>query len=225
MKNFDISIYGHLCFDNIFDGFNYRASIGAMGNVWIHLRRINPNLRVNLIPTDIGDALVLIDKAQGKRTSISSLSLYTQYPKIFIPSTVNHIMYINRLHSLSFIEKLDGFITADICNGSLLDLKNKLLKRINLLFISDEDCVYSIDDLTQIFPNVLLHRENGSTLYTKNNIQHFTANLVRNINVLGAGDKFAAHILAGLVEDSKSLPKIIQTAHEQLTDYFNNEKI
>ena len=34
MKDFDVTIYGHLSYDNIFSGFDYKTSVGCMGNVW-----------------------------------------------------------------------------------------------------------------------------------------------------------------------------------------------
>lgn len=225
MKDFDISIYGHLCFDNIFDQFEYRSAVGAMGNVWLHLKKINPTLRINLVPTDIGEALVVVDRQQNKRTSVSALSMYTQYPKYFNSSTVNHVMYINQLSDLSFLQNVEGFIVADVCNGRRLNLQNEYLKRINLLLISDEDCIYSKKELLKTFKTVLLHKENGSILYVDGREKYFEAKVIKGVNVLGAGDKFAAHILAGLVEDLHSLPKIIQNAHNCLTSYFLNEKI
>jgi len=57
---------------------------------------------------------------------------------------------------------------------------------------------------------------------------HYTtqkASLVPGINVLGAGDKLAAYILAGLLDSTNALPKVIQHAHNALTNYYINEKI
>jgi pyridoxal/pyridoxine/pyridoxamine kinase len=43
--------------------------------------------------------------------------------------------------------------------------------------------------------------------------------------VVGAGDKFAAYILNGLLEETNDPSKVIQEAHNRLTEYFKNEKV
>jgi hypothetical protein len=226
MKSFDIAIYGHLSYDNIYEGFNYKSSVGCMGNVWNQLKIINPDLKVKLEPTDIGESLILADVEQCKRTSVSRLSLKTQAPSIH-DSKVSHVMYINELSDTSFIKDLKGFVTADVCNGKSLNLNDKNLQYIDLLLISDEDMFVDIATLCSVIRgSVLMHYPTGSTLYKQD--LHFTkqnATLVSGINVLGAGDKLAAYILAGLLDSTNALPKVIQHAHSALTNYYINEKI
>ena len=227
MKSFDVAIYGHLSYDNIFSGFDYKTSIGCMGNVWAQLKTINPNIRVKLEPTDIGESLILTSTEQCKRTSISRLSLKTRTPSVH-DSKISHVMYINELSDISFISKLTGFITADVCNGKPLDTTNDNLKHIDLLLLSDEDALINVERLVSaVRGHVLVHHTAGSTIYSKNNQpKHFKAELVSNINVLGAGDKFASYILAGMLVDKvQSIDKVIQEAHNKLTEYFKNEKV
>ena len=42
--------------------------------------------------------------------------------------------------------------------------------------------------------------------------------------MLGAGDRLASYILTGL-DNTVSIDKVIQEAHNKLTDHFKNEKI
>jgi hypothetical protein len=136
-------------------------------------------------------------------------------------------MYINELSDTSFIKDLKGFVTADVCNGKSLNLNDKNLQYIDLLLISDEDMFVDIATLCSVIRgSVLMHYPTGSTLYKQD--LHFTkqnATLVSGINVLGAGDKLAAYILAGLLDSTNALPKVIQHAHSALTNYYINEKI
>ena len=225
MKNFDITIYGHLSYDNIYEGFNYKSSVGCMGNVWNQLKLINPNIRLRLEPTDIGESLIMVDKDHSKRTSISRLSLKTRTPVIY-DSQVSHIMYLNELTNTSFIQGLNGFVVADTCNGKPIQIDASALSNIDLLLISDEDLNVDVMKLASLVRyGVLVHYPTGSILHTKIGFKQFGAELVKNINVLGAGDKFAAYILAGLLDSADDLPKVIQQAHNSLTDYFKNEKI
>ena len=227
MKSFDVTIYGHLSYDNIFSGFDYKTSVGGMGNVWAQLKTIGPNIRVKLEPTDIGESLILTSTEQCKRTSISRLSLKTRIPTIH-DSEISHVMYINELSDTSFISKLSGFVTADVCNGKPLDVTNVNLKHIDLLLLSDEDALINIEGLVSVVRGyVLVHHAVGSTIYSKTaQPKQFKAEFVSNINVLGAGDKFASYIIAGLLVDKpQSIDKVIQEAHNKLTEYFKNEKV
>ena len=227
MKDFDVTIYGHLSYDNIFSGFDYKTSVGCMGNVWAQLKTIGPDIRVKLEPTDIGESLILTSTEQCKRTSISRLSLKTRIPTIH-DSEISHVMYINELSDTSFISKLSGFVTADVCNGKPLDTTNVNLMHIDLLLLSDEDALINIEGLVSVVRGyVLVHHAVGSTIYSKTTQpKQFKAEFVSNINVLGAGDKFASYIIAGLLVDKpQSIDKVIQDAHNKLTEYFKNEKV
>jgi hypothetical protein len=230
MKSFDIAIYGHLSYDNIYEGFNYKTSVGCMGNVWNQLKLINPNLKVKLEPTDIGESLIIADKEQCKRTSISRLSLKTHYPRTH-DSKISHVMYLNELSDTSWICKLRGFVVADVCNGKELNVNDPCLKDIDLLLISDEEYNNLTDTATLLVRSkvggVIVHRRAGSDYIDckQGHVESFTAKLVPNVNVVGAGDKFAAYILDGLLEDNTNITKVIQRAHDELTQYFKNEKV
>ena len=225
MNAFDIAIYGHLSFDNIYEGFNYKTSVGCMGNVWNQLKYINPDLKIKLEPTDVGESLVMVDIEHNKRTSISRLSLKTNKPTIH-NANVSHVMYLNELSDCSFIKYIKGYVVADTCNGKPLQLNPSILENIDLLLISEEDLTVNVLDIAFLVRgHVLVHYPSGSTLYCKDiQLTPFQAEFVPGINVLGAGDKLASYILAGL-DNYHSLDKVIQQAHNSLTDYFKNEKI
>ena len=76
----DINLYGHLTFDRIFNGFKSDASVGSMGNVWKCLNQINPSLKIKLTPTELGEALIMINKHTSERSSIANLNLFSHPP-------------------------------------------------------------------------------------------------------------------------------------------------
>ena len=215
MKSGNIALYGHLSYDNIFSKFNLTTSVGCIGNVWLSIKNKAPELNVILQPLAIGESLILVNKGQSKRTSVSSLNLYTQSCR---PQTadIHHVMYINELNDISFLKNLVGFITADVCNGSPLDITSQYLKHIDLLFLSDEDLNFDIKELLLHVPQVLLHRSDGSTLYTRDKTYEFTTQIISGINVLGLGDKFAAYILVNLIKNKFDVYKSIQPAHNDI---------
>jgi sugar/nucleoside kinase (ribokinase family) len=226
MKSFDITLYGNISFDNIFKDGSYLSSVGCIGNVWKQLKLIDRFLKIQVEPTDFGESLILVDTLQSKRTSVSSLSLRHYCPTIH-DSKVNHIMYWNEMANKDFVRCLNGFNSVDICNGKFLDLTDSNLKYVDLIFVSNEDVNSNVilQLLKVIRGNVLLHYTEGSILYTKSTETRFTASLVNNVNVLGAGDKFSSYVLYGILKNEMSLPNVIQNAHASLTEFYQNEKV
>ena len=59
---FDISVYGHLTIDRIFDNFNEQRTLGAIGNFWEACMLTNPLLNINIQPLSVGEAIIYINK-------------------------------------------------------------------------------------------------------------------------------------------------------------------
>ncbi len=53
----DITLYGHLTVDRIFDGFEEKQTLGAMANMWRTFKLIAPDIDIGLVPTSIGEAM------------------------------------------------------------------------------------------------------------------------------------------------------------------------
>ena len=214
---YDISLYGHLTVDRIFEKFNKRNGLGSIANVWKALINESPELKLYICPTEIGSAIVYIDKDIGERYSKASLSNFIQKPKIE-NSNINHILYLNELVEPSFISQLDGINCADICVGKKVDYS--LLKYIDYLFIADEDC----DDYEELKKHtrgkVIVHSSNGS-YWEGGSYDLPPSQILKNVNVLGAGDLFAANFMLGLLENY-SFPKIIEEAHLKTTERLSN---
>ena len=224
----DVSLYGHLTFDRIFEDFKKYNSVGSIGNVWNFLLKINPKLKVNIEPTSIGEALIFVNKDKSERASTAQLNLKTNKPNI-VDSKWNHIMYINELPDLSFISDIkEGIISADICKGNTLkDLK--VLQHIDYLFISDEDVFIPINALGKLVKGwVILHHSGGSLCTNGEETFETNIDLIENINVLGAGDMFASSFINEYLKSSiTELETIIINSHNQVTNYLkeiSNEK-
>ncbi len=214
---YDISLYGHLTIDRIFEKFNKRNGLGSIANVWKALINESPELKLYICPTEIGSAIVYIDKDIGERYSKASLSNFIQKPEIK-NSKINHILYLNELKKPSFIPLLEGINCADICVGKKVNYL--LLKYIDYLFIADEDC----DDYEELKKHtrgkVIVHSSNGS-YWEGGSYDLPPSQILKNVNVLGAGDLFAANFMLGLLENY-SFPKIIEEAHLKTTERLSN---
>jgi len=220
---YDISLYGHLTIDTLLtEGEKEKKTLGSMANVWKALVELDCSLKIGLSPIDIGQALIYIDKQGGTRVSKPSLNLRHFSPKV-LPSQVHHLIYLNEMSRTSFIPTLDGIITADVCPGK--SLNKELLEHIDYLFISDEDC----DDFAELVEAtkgwVILHSATGS-ICSNGEDEFFWKlhedDMLKNVNVLGAGDIFASCCLYKLLGGNTDIRTWIEFAHRQTTDILRN---
>ena len=214
--NYDLSIYGHLTIDHIFDDFNESITLGAIANVWSALVKLDSNLSVKISPTAIGEAMVLVNKRKGFRVGRGNLNLKTSTPLV-AKSRWHHIMYLNRLKDLTFMDKIeDGIITADLTAGEM-DIE-PYLSKLDYLLISDEDLFMDIDELGKLVKGwAILHYPAGS--YVTDGETSFQTNtkIVNGIDVLGAGDMFAASFIHKSLTTQDTLEEAVLYAHQTTT--------
>ena len=220
----DISLYGHLTIDTLLtEGEKEKKTLGSMANVWKALIELDCSLNIGLSPIHIGQALIYIDKAAGTRVSKPSLNLRHCFSPKVLPSRIHHLIYLNEMTKTSFIPTLDGIVTADVCPGK--SLNKELLEHIDYLFISDEDC----DDFSELVEAtkgwVILHSSTGSVC--SNGDDEFfwklhEDDMLKNVNVLGAGDIFASCCLYKLLGGNTDIRTWIEFAHRTTTDILRN---
>ena len=135
-------------------------------------------------------------------------------------------MYLNQLEDASFIEQLseDSIISADITSGGMT--KPELLKFIDYLFISDEDLFVDINELTRMVKgSVIYHYPAGSIFYSKEGNFEAETDLIPNLNVLGAGDFFAASFITRkLLGDKIDNKQCVEFAHKNTTKILLRKK-
>ena len=219
----DISLYGHLTIDTILDGDRERKTLGSIANVWKALLEVDPTLDIGLSPIDVGQALIYVDKPAAQRYSKVNLSLVQHQAKI-IDSTIHHLVYLNEMTRHDFIPALDGIITADTCPGK--SVNKDLLSYVDYLFISDEDIDEDLSEYTNATKGwVILHSSSGSIV--SNGDQEFFYKLpeelmLKNVNVLGAGDIFASCFLYKLLKNEGDIHNWIEFAHLNTTEIIRN---
>ena len=218
MTNFNITLYGHITYDTIFNGQRVSSSVGSIGNVWRALLWLSNNINIQIEPTEIGEALIFVDEPNCKRASTACLSLKNRTPNIN-NSDWAHVLYINELNDLSFIKKVrksSRVISADICSGKILK-DTSILQNIDYLFISDEDMwLSSIDELASLVKGwVILHNPAGSICCNgKTKFEIRIDKVLKDINILGAGDIFAASVITNTLQcTGKDLKDIINKSH------------
>ena len=192
----DIALYGHLTIDTILDGDTEKKTLGSMANVWKALLELDATLDIGLSPIDVGQALIYVDKPAAQRYSKVNLSLVEHQVKM-MSSKISHLIYLNEMTRHDFIPALDGIVTADICPGK--PVNKEMLQYVDYLFISDEDIKGSLSEYTNATKGwVILHSASGSVV--SNGEEEFFYKLpeemmLKDVNVLGAGDIFASCFL------------------------------
>ena len=115
---------------------------------------------------------------------------------------------------------MDGIITADICPGK--PVNKDLLRYVDYLFISDEDIQGGLSEYTDATKGwVILHSASGSVV--SNGEEEFFYKLpedlmLKNVNVLGAGDIFASCFLHKLLHNEGDIHNWIEFAHLKTTE-------
>ena len=211
----DISLYGHLTHDIVFDGFKQTHSLGAIANLWDIIVNLNPSISINLQPTMIGKSFILVDKESKTRISKPNMNLIqNKNINTIVNSKWSHIVYINQLPNLEFIKevrKTSQIVSADISVGG--KIPNEYLKYIDYLFISDEDIDRPLEDLVKLVNGwVILHYPNGSISTNGNETIKCETDIIKNLNVLGAGDTFASCFILEMLKGNK-LKHCLNTAH------------
>lgn len=225
---FDFTLYGHLMIDSIFDDVQETMDLGGINNSLRAFQKLDSDLKIGLVPLSIGHASIFIERIQNDRSSIANLNEVILKP-VVKESSVHHIMYINELNDLNFLPDLQGYITADVCNGTKIKNSN-LLNFLNYVFVSDEDN-QDIDFLVNNVKNgVIHHSKTGSKIITKTETKEFIVqekDIVKNANVLGAGDIFAASVLYYHYKLGKPIQKAVELAHKNTSKMIrkNNEKV
>ena len=212
----DITLYGHLTVDRVFENFKENLSLGAIANSWDALTKIDPTLSVKLNPTSIGEAIILVDKDKNFRLGQPQLNVKVNDFLQVENSRWHHIMYLNSLHDASFLSTIKtGIISADITVGE----KNKnleYLKFIDYLFVSDEDLFMDLQELSELVKGwVVLHYPSGSVITDCNTTHKYETNVVDGLNVLGAGDIFASSFIFSSLNTKNSIKDSVKFAHSK----------
>ena len=222
MQQYDLCVYGHLTVDRIFTDFKETTSLGAIANFWNALNKIQSNLKVKLNPSALGEAIIVINKTNAQRTGRGNLNIKTIEPPV-VDSKWHHIMYLNRLQNKEFINKISsGIISADLTAGDIDILP--MLHTLDFLFVSDEELMMPIDELAKLVKGwVILHYPSGSYATNGQEVIKSTTPLHDNLNVLGAGDTFAACFIHSMLQNNNNIKLSIEYAHSATVKVLTHE--
>tara|TARA_R100001594_G_scaffold107047_2_gene141594 strand:- start:220 stop:627 length:408 start_codon:yes stop_codon:yes gene_type:complete len=133
-------------------------------------------------------------------------------------------MYLNQIKDTEFIAGLQPTIlSADLTSGKINNME--VFKDLDYLFISDEDLFMSLPELAKVVKGwVILHHPAGSICHNGEREFTTTTELIEDLNVLGAGDFFAASFITRMLEQNIDIEKCIEFAHQNTTKLLLRRK-
>lgn len=196
---YDIALYGHLTFDEVYFKGQYSTNVGGIANVWRALKNIDNALHIHVSPQAIGDSrIVLRNHSKDNYSKLNKVQCLID----IVDAKLSHVAYANELEGLNLINQLKGIKTADICTtheqqGRELELE--VANEFDFIFVSVEHTHL----VPQKFKNrLVIHGPTETRVYKNGDrIAHFSnpSQYLEDINVLGAGDYFAACYIYGII--------------------------
>mgnify|MGYP001357215063 CR=1 FL=1 len=222
-KHADVAAYGHLTHDTIFEGFEEKTTLGALVNFWAGIVKTGEDINIRLIPSSIGKAVILVDKPSATRVGRGHLNIKTRKIQA-AHADWHHVMYLNQLQDLEFLEQIEtGAISADITSGT--PPADSVLSKLDFLFISDEDLFEPVEQLARKVKGwVIMHHAAGGYCSNGDDSFELKTEKIQNINVLGAGDIFAASFISKKLKTDSSIEECVKYAHKQTTKFLLEEK-
>lgn len=183
------------------------------------LRELSWQHSISSVAGNTSFAAIIVDKANSIRTSAVRWGACRNKSNWEpIDADWHHIAYLDRVN-IDLSKWSKGNISADLCDNNL-DISQ--LKYVDYLFLSAE--LYDFDAILAL-PNKhkIIHSPDNITVISNGSmIKYDIVSKVRGLNVLGAGDYFAAHYINAALDNDIDLAKIhyntLETLFEQSDD-------
>tara|TARA_B110000483_G_C18145193_1_gene523123 strand:- start:2 stop:727 length:726 start_codon:yes stop_codon:yes gene_type:complete len=236
----DLIISGNITKDtlyHIYDNFFKEIKIGGIMNAWSHFQYINKRgYTIDLQPLSYGESIILIDKKYCERYNRSELNIIHNIPNKIVKTKWYHLMYINQLteYNEQFLKNINSkILSCDICGGvDNLFFDIALLKFFDFVFLSEDD-IYgeiTLDDIKEKVKGYLIIHSSKNCKILNNKMENpieLKVNInkiLSNINVLGAGDYFAAsfiyYMMNNCVTDISNIQDAIKFSQNSLYEKF-----
>jgi hypothetical protein len=197
---YDFALYGHLTFDEVYHDGYLSTNIGGIANVWRALKEIDKRLNIYTCPLHIGESKIVIEN--DKKDNYSNLNRFELFLGEAVEAKLSHVAYVNELDSPGLVRALKGVKTADVCTtkeneGTPLALE--IANEFDFLFVA-EDQIHLIPK--EFNRRLVVHGPKETTVFKAGEqIAHYSnaSQYLTGVNVLGAGDYFAACYMYGII--------------------------
>lgn len=188
---FDLSIVTALGNDK--EGDIARLKLAKYGDLIVHESALSTS-----------QAIVIADTANNIRTGLVQWGACRHFSSWQpVKADWHHIMYLDRLNIDDLTPFVgQGIVSADFCDSAEIESYRHLMHQIDYLIVADLDHQSLLKLDLPVRRCIIAHNPKGSYCAVGSLIV-MTADVetVNNLNVVGAGDYFAAYCIANLMVD------------------------
>jgi sugar/nucleoside kinase (ribokinase family) len=185
---------------------SYKTSlVGAIGEDYI-ADIIRDQLSSRWITFEEGhtsQAMIIVDKFNKSRTGLVNWGVCRDTPLIPIEADYHHFMYLDTISVPNF-DHFEGVKSADFCDSNKIDDYYDDIAKLDYLIVSELENGTLLGRKIPVKKAVIVHSptrsfmmDNGGELIKERSVE-----VVEGLNVLGAGDYFAAYCVANLLVDA-----------------------
>lgn len=164
----------------------------------------------------------IVDRVTCQRTGFVDWGVCSKrvfwYP---VDADWHHLMYIDRM-SIDNLEQFSksGIVSVDLCDSDNIENCFDKLKYVDYVICSSAK--KDLNDIGIPYRKALVVHQPGfcSVNYRDNGLRFLPTSIVGGLNVLGAGDFFAAHCIASLINNSKV---DIEWVHDNTLDLLRKQ--
>jgi sugar/nucleoside kinase (ribokinase family) len=197
---FDVALYGHLTFDEVYHDGYHSTNVGGIANVWRSLKNIDKHLKIYTCPLHIGESKIVIEN--DKKDNYSNLNRFEMFSGEAVEARLSHVAYVNELDSPSRVKALKGVKTADVCTTNEDDgtpLSLEIANEFDFIFVA-KDQIHLVPK--EFNRRLVVHGPTETTVFKAGEKIAYYSNAdqyLTGVNVLGAGDYFAACYIYGIL--------------------------
>jgi len=190
-------------------------------------------------------AIVLCETETQTRSSVVNWGVCREHDSFYLPPAKwYHFMYLDTLDGVTknHFTKLptDSIISMDMCLSSHSKKQKdnilKLLEHVDYGIVSEDSALSITDEKVEIYSAMslenklrkaaIVHSPKGSCISTGESQHMVHSNVIKNtkINVLGAGDAFAASFIYNTLDSDNDIKHNTKAAHEYATDFILRDK-
>lgn len=200
---------------------------------------------VDKVPGLTTNALIISETNLQRRSSIVNWGVCREYEDFYIPEAKwYHFMYLDTLHGIKrkhFTDlPSDSIISADMCLASHTPSQRnnimRLLEDVNYVVLSDDSAMSLADEKMEIYSSIVLddkvknaavvHSPKGSCISEDGEQTMVYNKIIDNvdINVLGAGDAYAAKFMHVKSNGKHTTKESVVSAHKYATEFIMRDK-
>lgn len=155
--------------------------------------------------TKTSSAINIVDKDLFQRTGFVEWGICSTYNSWYpINAGWHHLMYLDRM-AINNIEEFSkfGVVSVDLCDNNNLELMADKLRFVDYIFCSSDGKNLHNRDIP--YRKALIAHQPGfvSVNYRDSGLEYYQTDIVGGLNVLGAGDIFAAFCIKSIIDHGK----------------------